>query len=205
MRKISKLQFITKNATSAELACKGGADWIQLRLKNVSYEDYRTAALEVQAVCRKYGTTFIVNDNVKLALEINADGVHVGKTDPLPQECIDAMLGRGGIIGCTVNAIEDFVHLSGKPVSYLGCGPFRFTNTKQNLSPVLGIDGYKKLFAQAKDMGLVIPPVIGIGGVLESDVNELLSTGLYGVAVSGAVENAADITEAARRFKGLVN
>ncbi len=82
MKAISKLHYITTNASMAEQACAGGVDWIQLRLKNVSYDEYKTVALEVQAVCKKYNATFIINDNIKLALDLGADGVHVGKEDP---------------------------------------------------------------------------------------------------------------------------
>ncbi len=205
MRPISKLQFITTNAASAGQACMGGVDWIQLRLKDISYEDYKKTALDVQAVCKKYNATFIVNDNIKLALDINADGVHVGKEDPLPQADIDAMLARGGIIGVTTNDIDDFLHLQGKPVSYVGLGPYRYTDTKKNLSPILGLNGYRKLFAQLKAKNIAYPPVIGIGGITSDDVSVLMTTGLHGIAVSGAIGNAPDITEAARKFKDYLN
>jgi len=206
MRNISKLQFITTNAETAELACKGGVDWIQLRLKDVSYDAYYKVGKEVQAVCKKYNATFIVNDDIKLALDLEADGVHVGKEDPLPQQYIDEMLGKGGIIGCTTNTTEDILHFRGKPVSYLGLGPFRFTTTKQKLSPVLGIEGCKRIFEALKHANMYpIPPLIGIGGITVEDVPALLDTGLYGIAVSGAIASADDITAAAKRFKGLVS
>lgn len=202
MKAISKLQYITTNASMAEKACVGGIDWVQLRLKNISYDDYRTAALEVQAVCKKYNATFIVNDNVALALDINADGVHVGKEDPLLQTDIDTLLARKMIIGCTVNTIDDIMHFEGKPVSYLGHGPFRFTATKQKLNPILGIEGYQRIFNELKDKNkLDIAPIIGIGGITEQDIPGLMSTGLHGIAVSGAISNADDITAAARKFK----
>lgn len=203
-RPISKLQFITTSAAIAEQACKGGVDWIQLRLKDISYEDYRNAALEMQAVCKKYNAIFIVNDNVKLALDINADGVHVGKEDPLLQKDIDELLRRGAIIGCTTNTIEDLAHLSGKAVSYIGLGPFRFTSTKQKLSPILGLDGYRRLFKEIQEQQLVLPPIVGIGGITEQDIPELLTTGLHGVAISGAISGAADITAAANKLKQLI-
>jgi thiamine-phosphate pyrophosphorylase len=205
MRPISKLQYITTNAAMAEQACIGGIDWIQLRLKDVSYDEYFATGKEVQAVCKKYNTAFIINDDVKLALDLNADGVHVGKDDPLPQHYIDEMLAKNKIIGCTCNAIEDLEHLSGKAVGYIGLGPFRFTTTKNKLSPILRIEGYRKLFEQISERKLALPPIVGIGGITENDVAELLSTGLHGIAVSGAISNADDITDAARRFKKLFN
>jgi thiamine-phosphate pyrophosphorylase len=159
----------------------------------------------VQEVCRKYNATFIVNDSPKLALALNADGVHVGKADPLPQEDIDALLNRGCIIGCTANTIEDLIHLSGKAVSYIGLGPYRFTTTKKNLSPVLGIEGYTLLFAAIKELNLQIPPVVGIGGVTLKDVAGMLETGLYGIAVSGAISSSKDIVSTASEFLHQVN
>jgi thiamine-phosphate pyrophosphorylase len=204
MKQISRLHYITTSATLAEAACEGGVDWIQLRLKDISYEAYKAAALEVQAVCKKYNATFIVNDSIKLALEIHADGVHVGKDDPLPYDSIVEMLARGGIIGCTVNTVEDFEHLVGKDVSYVGFGPFRYTETKKKLSPILGIEGYKKVFATLKEKGIAHAPVIGIGGVTLNDVPELLEAGCHGVAVSGAISNSEDITAAAKMFKSSV-
>ena len=200
MKPISRLHFITTNALSAEQACKGGVDWIQLRLKGVTYDEYFRIGKEVQGVCKKYNATFIINDDIKLALDLEADGVHVGKEDPLPQELTVAMLERGGIIGCTANTIDDLIHLSTKPISYIGFGPFRYTTTKKNLSPILGIDGYRKIVKEVAEMNLRIPPIVGIGGVTLDDVTSLLGTGLHGIAVSGAISGAPSITEAARQF-----
>ncbi len=203
MRQISKLHYITTSAALAEKACAGGVDWIQLRLKNVSYSEYKAEALRVQEVCRKYGATLIINDNAALALDINADGLHIGKEDILLPEQEQELLARGAIMGCTTNTIDDVLHFKGKQVSYLGLGPFRFTTTKQKLSPILGLDGYKKIFDDLKTSGMSPIPIVGIGGVLLEDVPAMLETGLHGVAVSGAITNAADVTAAAKQFKNI--
>ncbi len=205
MKPISKLHFITTNAAAAEQACQGGVDWIQLRLKGVSYDEYFSIGKDVQAVCKRYNATFIINDDIKLALDLEADGVHVGKEDPLPQVYIDAMLNRDGIIGCTANTLEDLVHLSSKPISYIGFGPYRYTATKKVLSPILGIEGYKKIFKEITEMNLLIPPIIGIGGILTDDVALLLNTRLHGIAVSGAISGAPSITSAAKNFIEQIN
>jgi thiamine-phosphate pyrophosphorylase len=204
MKKISQLQFITTNAQTAELACKGGIDWIQLRLKNVSYEQYKSEALKVQEVCKRYNATFIINDLPALALDIKADGVHVGKEDVLSQNDIDALLANDSIIGCTTNTLEDILHFKNKPVSYLGLGPFRFTTTKKNLSPVLGIEGYRNIIDELKSAFAAHPPIIAIGGIILPDIVSLFETGIYGIAVSGAIANAADIKQKAKEFKALV-
>ncbi len=204
MRPVSKLQFLTDNAVTAELACKGGVDWIQLRIKNVPYEQFRAEALKVKDVCKRYKATFIVNDSIKLALDIDADGVHVGKEDPLPEEDIKEMQARGGIFGCTTNTVDDILHFVGKPVHYLGLGPFRFTTTKQKLSPILGLDGYNYIVSTLREKNVTdIPLLVGIGGITEADVPGLMATGLHGVAISGAIANAGDVTDAAKRFKNF--
>ena len=195
MKSISKLHFITTNATLAMQACMGGADWIQLRLKDVDYNEHKRIAMEVKQICKHYRSTFIINDNVQLAKEINADGVHIGKEDMDPHEA-RRLLGDEFIIGCTANTIEDVKRLACLPIDYIGLGPFKFTNTKQNLSPVLGLNGYRTIFEYLNDSKITSPPIIGIGGIVLDDVTELMTTGLSGIAVSGAISNAEDATEA---------
>ena len=201
MKPISKLQYITTSAELAEEACEGGIDWVQLRLKNVSYDEYFAVGKEVKKVCKKHKATFIINDNPKLALDLVADGVHIGKEDPLPQKDRVELLKRGCIIGCTANSIEDIIQLSGMEVSYIGLGPFRYTTTKQNLSTVLGLVGYGSIFKELHRRGLKSPPIIGIGGIEAEDVHDLLKTGLHGIAVSGAITNSPNIVNAAKKFK----
>ena len=84
MKRISKLQFITTNAAHAEQACMAGADWIQLRLKDTPYDELKSRAMEVKAVCKEFNAVFIVNDHVTLAYNIGANGVHLGKSDMAP-------------------------------------------------------------------------------------------------------------------------
>ncbi len=173
MKPISKLHFITTNVTIAEQACIGGVDWIQLRLKDTPYDEFRAIALEVQAVCRQYNAKFIINDNVTLAFNIHADGVHLGKEDMSP-DTARQLLGGNFVIGCTANTYEDLIYLSSKPIDYIGLGPYRFTNTKQNLSPILGRDGYQQMIGRLKQNNVHPPPLIGIGGVTVNDVPGLL-------------------------------
>jgi thiamine-phosphate pyrophosphorylase len=205
MKQISKLHFITTSTDLAEQACKGGVDWIQLRLKNVTYEEYKAEALKVQAVCKKYGATLIINDNARLALEIKADGVHMGKEDIIAPEDEAALVAGGYIIGCTTNTLDDVLHFKGKPISYLGLGPFRFTTTKQNLSPILGIEGYEKIVAGMKASNEKLPPIIAIGGIGYKDIQPILATGVHGIAVSGAISNTDNVELEAKVFKRVVD
>ncbi len=202
MKKISKLHYICTGPGLAEEACRGGIDWIQLRLKDTGYNDYRAVAREVQAVCREYNCTLIINDNPILALELGANGVHLGKEDMKPEIARD-LLQEGFIIGCTANTAEDVVQLCYKDIDYIGLGPYRFTTTKQKLSPVLGLEGYQAIFRQLSILPLKLPPVVAIGGITEQDIPELAATGLRGVAVSGSISAAVQVAEKAGLLAGL--
>jgi thiamine-phosphate pyrophosphorylase len=195
---ISNLHYITTTAQAAELACRGGVRWVQLRVKNLPAAEWKQRALDVQAVCHHHGATFIINDNPALALEIGADGVHLGKQDMTPTAA-RALLGPNFIIGGTANTFADIEGLVAAGVAYIGLGPFRFTTTKEKLSPILGLVGYAQLLAQCRTAGFTTP-VIGIGGVELADISALLTSGLHGVAVSGAIGSAADPTDTAQLF-----
>lgn len=196
--KISKLHYLTATAQAAELACRGGVRWVQLRAKNLPAAEWRQRALATQAVCQHHGTTFIINDNPALALEIGADGVHLGQQDMPPAEA-RALLGPDFIIGGTANTFAHIEALVAAGVDYIGLGPFRYTATKEKLSPLLGLAGYAAVLAQCRAAGVAVP-IVGIGGVALADVPALLATGLHGVAVAGAIGNAASPAAAAELF-----
>ncbi len=195
---INKLHYITTNAQAAELACRGGVRWVQLRVKNLPAAAWQQRARDVQAVCRHHGATLIVNDNPALALAIGASGVHLGQQDMPPAEA-RALLGPGFIIGGTANTFADIEKLVAAGVDYIGLGPFRFTTTKEKLSPILGLVGYGEILSQCRTAGFTTP-VIGIGGIGLADVAALRAAGLHGVAVAGAIGGAAEPTAAARLF-----
>lgn len=195
---IHPLQFIANSPSQATQACAGGVRWVQLRVKNQPYAVWRQLALETQQVCRRFGATFILNDNPQLAQEIGADGVHLGQQD-MPADHARLILGPDFIIGGTANTPADMAGLAAAGVSYIGLGPFRFTTTKANLSPVLGLVGYQQLLAQFRAAGHGVP-VIGIGGITLADVAEVCAAGLHGVAVAGAIAQASNPAVAAADF-----
>lgn len=197
--KINTLHYITTTPEAAELACQGGVRWVQLRVKNQPYANWKQLALETQAVCRHYGATLLINDNPRLAQEIGADGVHVGAADMPPAEA-RAMLGPTFIIGGTANTFAEVQRHAAAGVDYVGLGPFRFTRTKENLSPILGLAGYAEILRQCRAAGLTVP-IIGIGGITLVDVGALLANGLHGVAVSGSIGHAENPVTAARLFR----
>lgn len=200
---IAKLHYITQDLVhiphweQARKACEGGANWVQLRVKNQTAEEWYNTALKTQEVCKHFGTKLIINDNPALALKIQADGVHLGKTDMPPLKA-RAILGNEFIIGGTANTLEDINELlKTGTVQYIGLGPYRFTKTKKNLSPILGLQGYQSIFKEYQTWPLQVP-IVGIGGVLLNDIPDLLAVGLHGVAVSSVInlsENPVSTTQ----------
>lgn len=209
MKNISKLHYITQEVPGkthwqlAEEACRGGVQWVQLRIKSKSQDEWRDIAMKTLAVCKKSGSKLIVNDNVAIARETDADGVHLGKTDMDVTEA-RRILGDNAIIGATANTWDDVKILAGKMVDYIGLGPYRFTPTKEKLSPVLGLAGYEYITRQCAAQR-VKTPIIAIGGILTTDVIPLLETGVYGVAIASSIGLASGVQDAAGEFVKLLN
>ena len=193
------LQFITHYTDtigyldSVRIALEGGCRWVQLRMKNATVDEIRPIALEAQALCKEAGATFIIDDHVDLVKEIGADGVHLGKND-MPIDEARKILGPDFIIGGTANTFDDVVMHYNNSANYIGCGPFRFTTTKEKLSPVLGLEGYRDIVAKMKEAGINIP-VVAIGGINAEDIAEIMETGITGIALSGTVLRAKDPIE----------
>ena len=145
-----ELQFITHYTDrysyfdSACMALKGGCRWIQLRMKDASEAEITRETLRILPLCREHGATFIIDDHVEIVRKTGADGVHLGKND-MPVDEARKILGKQFIIGGTANTIEDVRRLHQAGADYIGCGPFRFTTPKKNLSPILGLAGYRNI------------------------------------------------------------
>ncbi len=193
---IENLQYITQETEHlthidcVREACIAGIKWIQLRVKNESEEEYLTIAKEAKIICDLYDVKLIINDNVAVALLVNAYGIHLGKSDMNPTEARQ-LLGENTVIGGTANTLEDVITLMNNKVDYIGLGPFQFTATKKNLSPVLGVEGYYKIVQQLTELKLKnkIPPIIAVGGIKTEHVKDLMKTGIYGIAVSELLTN----------------
>lgn len=198
---IAQFHYITQDiegfthAQLAELACKGGADWVQLRVKKKPLDEWFKIAEETKSVCRKYKAKLIINDNVYLAKEIEADGVHLGKQDMNPVEARE-ILGKNFIIGGTANSMEDVKQQIANGSDYIGLGPYRFTTTKEKLNPILGLEGIKII---AEKFGDKIP-IIAVGGIKLEDVESLMNIGVHGIAVSSAINFSSDKIEMTKRI-----
>lgn len=202
------IQFITHSnnrygyVDGARLALEGGCRWVQLRMKEATEAEFMDAAAEIGRLCKEHGATFVLDDHVEWVEQTGADGVHLGKKD-MPIDEARKILGNDKIIGGTANTFEDVERLYRQGANYIGCGPFRFTTTKKNLSPVLGLEGYQHIVDQMKLHGINLP-IVAIGGILESDIKSILATGVSGIAVSGGILNAENPAEEMQRFLKLV-
>ena len=198
MIEIARLHYITQDlphtshTEQIRMACDGGVKWVQLRVKGKDYQEWLPIARDTQAVCREYNAIFIINDNVQIAKELGADGIHLGKTDMSPTEA-RTILGPNAIIGGTANSLEDVKHLLTQPVDYIGLGPYRFTTTKEKLAPVLGLEGIKLIINELLN-DKTTKPIITIGGITINDIDALMESGIYGIAVSSAINLAENPT-----------
>ena len=204
-----KLQFITHHTDrysyvdSARIALEGGCRWIQLRMKDAEERELRDTAIIIQRMCRAAGATFIIDDNVALAKSIGAQGVHLGKGD-MPIAEARKILGEGFIIGGTVNSFDDILHhLHTSPPDYFGCGPFRYTSTKRNLAPILGIEGYSDIIKQMREHNIATP-LIAIGGIAKEDIPQLLECGVDGIALSGSILRADNPPQEMREIADIL-
>ena len=193
---MNNIQFITHEnqrfgyVEGAEMALRGGCKWVQLRMKDATDNKFLSIGRKVAALCRSYNATFLLDDRVHLVAELGADGVHLGKND-MPISEARRILGNEKIIGGTANTFADVQHLAAQGADYIGCGPFRYTPTKRNLAPILGLEGYRNILKQMQQTGISLP-LIAIGGIVSTDIAALRDIGVSGIAVSGAVLEAAD-------------
>ncbi|MGM9913589.1 thiamine phosphate synthase [Floccifex sp.] len=176
-----------------EQAIKGGATFIQLREKNLNEQSFLEEAVELKTLCAKYHVPFVINDNVEIALKIDADGVHVGQSD---METLDvrAKLGPNKIIGVSAQTVEQAILAQQHGADYLGVGAVFPTESKDDADDVS--HETLKAICEAVDI-----PVIAIGGITYENVEQLSGNGLSGIAVIGAIFGQEDIKEATTQLK----
>ena len=185
---IPKLHYITQGETPEEHlkniqnACLYGVELVQLRLKGVSEKIVLEIAKKAREITSHFQTRLIINDYYKIAKQVNADGVHLGKGDT-PVKVAREFLGPHFIIGGTANTLEDCEALIKEKIDYIGLGPYKFTKTKKVLSPVLGKNG----IAGIVDVLKTTTPIIAIGGITLDDVSEILEMGINGIATAGEI------------------
>lgn len=189
---------VATTVEQARQAVTGGCRWVQVRMKNADAAERDAALLSLRDFCHSHGVTLIVDDDVQAVCRTAIDGVHLGRNDMDPAEA-RIILGPIPLIGATVNCAADAERLVGKPIDYIGLGPWRFTTTKRRLADPLGAQGTRDLVRHIRDLGIRVP-ILAIGGITGEDIPAVLASGADGVAVSSAICRAADPAAAARRI-----
>src|SRR5690606_6818943 len=185
---IPKLHYITQGSSVEEhleniqKACNAGAELVQLQLKGISERKILKFAFEAREITSHFQTRLIINGYYEIAKEVKADGVHLGKTDASPP-MVRKHLYTWQLIGGTANTLQDSEILIENEVDYISLGPFRVTETKDNLSPALSLNGYTAIIEALKTK----TPILAVGGITTDDVTAILETGISGIAVSGAI------------------
>ena len=182
---VPKLHYISQGATTQEhleniqKACNSGVELVLLGLKNVFDETFLAAAKEARNITAHFQTRLIINDNYKVAKEVNADGVHLSQSDSNATEA-RAYLGNFYMIGATANNLEDCQNLIKDGVNYIHLGPFKSIPKNQNVDLALGFEGYNSILEELKTE----TPILAIGGISLEDVTELTRSGISGIATS---------------------
>lgn len=187
---------------SAIVALEGGCRQIQLRMKEASLREVEATGRLLKEQCDRLGAALYIDDHAEVCRKLRVTGVHLGKNDMPPSEA-RKILGPEFIIGGTANTVEDIVRLAAEGVDYIGLGPFRFTTTKKNLSPVLGLQGYRDITGQCREQGIRLP-VLAIGGITPADIPELMTTGISGIALSSTILGAEDPVAETAAIIGLM-
>ena len=177
-------------------ALDGGATFVQLKEKKLDREDFLAEALEIQKLCKKYGVPFVINDEVSIAKDIDADGVHVGQSD---MEAMDVrkVLGPDKILGVSAQTVEQAIIAEKHGADYLGVGAVFATGSKDDADDV----SHETLKAICEAVSI---PVIAIGGITKDNVSELAGSGICGVAVISAIFGQNDIKKATEDLKASV-
>lgn len=179
--------------SQVEKALEGGATFIQLREKHLDHDTFLEEAKELKKLCAKYHVPFVLDDDVELALEVGADGVHVGQSD-MEAGDVRAKLGEDKIVGVSAQTVEQALLAQERGADYLGVGAVFPTSSKDD---AVEVDHETvKAICEAVDI-----PVIAIGGITKDNVQELSGCGLCGIAVISAIFAKPDIKKATEELK----
>ncbi len=193
-RNLMSSPTIEKNV---EDACKGGVTLVQLREKNVDTSKFLDIAKSVKQITDAYGVALIINDNVEVALETDAAGVHVGQDD-MPASMVRELVGSSKIVGVSVSNVDEAIRAEQDGADYLGIGAMSFTSTKPD-AKVVGIDMVPKI------LDAVHIPSVVIGGINERTIPHFAGMDLAGFSVVSAIVAAEDVEGAAFRLRRLVD
>lgn len=198
---ISKFHYLTQDLPNrshvkqAEIACSAGVNWIQYRCLTKPDDELVDEINDIADICDEWGITLILTDHYHLLDRVDAQGVHIEDFDA-DFKAIRAHIGDDKTLGASATNIERLLRAQATGVvDYCGYGPFAHTDTKPNNEPLLGFEGYRQLQEQPIEI-----PIIAVGGIQLTDVEHLIETGVYGIAVSAAVNKAIDPGRAIKEF-----
>ncbi|WP_183575177.1 thiamine phosphate synthase [Mucilaginibacter sp. X5P1] len=198
---ISKFHYLTQDlphrthVEQAEIACAAGANWLQYRCLTKTDDELIDEITQIADICDEWGITLIITNHYHLLDQVDAQGVHIEDFDA-DFKAIREVIGEDKTLGGSATHIDALLRVQATGVvDYCGYGPFAHTDTKPNNSPLLGFDGYRQL--QKHNIEI---PAIAVGGIQLTDVEHLLETGIYGIAVSAAVNKAVDPGRALKEF-----
>jgi thiamine-phosphate pyrophosphorylase len=198
---ISQQTEAKTHLAAIEEALAAGCRLVQLRVKKEPETVVLELAIKAKSLCDRYNAKLVVNDYPHVAKTVGAWGIHVGLQDMSPG-AVRAIVGNDMIVGGTANTIEHIQQRVQEGVDYIGLGPFRFTSTKEKLSPVLGLEGYQRIMEQVRAANIQLP-IVAIGGIVSDDVPGLREAGIHGVAVSGAILSALNQQAEVERINKL--
>jgi thiamine-phosphate pyrophosphorylase len=178
-----------------EASLIGGVTCLQLREKNLPFDEFLAEAIEVKRLCERYDVPFIVNDNVEIAMRSNADGVHVGQSDISASE-VRRLIGDDKILGVSAYTAAQSVLAERQGADYLGVGAVFATSTKPDAN-------YVSRETLCEIRGAVKIPIVAIGGINRANIHDLRGSGIDGVALASAIYGAKDISRACREMRLL--
>jgi thiamine-phosphate pyrophosphorylase len=202
MKYIAKFHYLTQDlptrshAEQTQIACEAGAKWVQYRCLTKTDDELIDEINEIASICDDWGTTLILTNHYHLLDKVDAQGVHIEDFDA-DFAAIRESIGEDKTLGASATNIVRLLKVQNTcVVDYCGYGPFAHTNTKPNDYPLLGYEGYRELQKHPE----ITIPVIAVGGISLTDVEHLMETGIYGIAVSAAVNMAIEPGEAVKAF-----
>ncbi|CAG5069060.1 Thiamine-phosphate synthase [Dyadobacter sp. CECT 9623] len=203
-----RLQFVSNengeisHVQSILLALEAGCKWIQLRVKGRPEDEVLELAEKAKFLCDSFDAKLIINDFPHVAKSVNAYGLHLG-LDDMPLREARKIVGEEMILGGTANTLQHVIQRIEEGADYVGLGPYRFTTTKQNLSPILGLEGYQRILHELSLRKCYIP-IIAIGGIRQEDIAGLKAAGLYGVAMSSALINSENTKKTIQNIQQIL-
>lgn len=197
---IEKLHFIThdihqhSHIEQVQIACGAGAKWVQYRCLTKNDVELLEDINAIAEICDDWGATLIVTDHIHLNGKADIQGFHIEDMDADFVK-LREQLGEAITIGGSSNTLEGLIRLAEEGADYAGFGPFYTTTTKPNNAPLLGVEGYQAAMQVLKEKSIDLP-VLAVGGITLSDVDPLMNTGIFGIAVSASINQAEDMREA---------